>query len=190
MSEEGEFEVRGSHEDVLEERAKEENLAQKVALLTAILSAIGAIFSYNSGHTQTEASFLKNSSIAKQTQAGDQWAYYQAKSTREYVAHLAARQTPDPAMRGEFAAEATRFGNEKEEIKAQAEKFEQEAAKLSEDAERILKPHHQLSLAMTMIQIAITLSSLTVLTRKRWLLVTSFAAAGAALVTALAGIIS
>ncbi len=90
MSEESEFEVGAIHEDVPDERAKEEHLARRAALLTAIRAAVGAVSSYNSGHVQTEAFFLKNSGIARQTRAGDQWAYCQAQATHGFIADLVA----------------------------------------------------------------------------------------------------
>jgi cell division protein FtsN len=91
MPEETELDIKALHEEIVEERARGDSLAQRVALLTAILSTIGAVFSFQSGSTSVEAEVLKSDSVAKLTQASDQWAYYQAKSTREF--------TPEPLPR-------------------------------------------------------------------------------------------
>jgi hypothetical protein len=42
MSEESEIEVRSVHEELIEEEAKELGFVQKIAMLTAVLSTIGA----------------------------------------------------------------------------------------------------------------------------------------------------
>ncbi|MEG1055903.1 MAG: DUF4337 family protein, partial [Janthinobacterium sp.] len=81
---EEEYEVPSPHEHAVEEATEKERdgLTQKIALMTAILATIGALISYQSGNAQNEAMFLKNESILKQAQASDQWALYQAKSTK------------------------------------------------------------------------------------------------------------
>ena len=79
---ENEYEVPSPHEHALEDAVEKggDTLTQKIALMTAILATVGALISYQSGSAQNEAMFLKNESILKQSQASDQWAFYQAKS--------------------------------------------------------------------------------------------------------------
>ena len=171
MSEESEFEVKALHEELLEEENERDHLAQRVAVMTAILATLGAVFSFQSGHTQTEASMLKSDSITSLTQANDRWAQYQSKSTREYMAKVMALVAIDQGTKEMLNGDALRYSAEKEEIKKDAEMFQADAEKFGKQAEDILRPHHKLSLAMTLVQIAIALSSLTVLTRKKWLFV-------------------
>ncbi len=45
-----------------------------------------------------------------------------------------------------------------------------------------MHPHHKLAQAMTLVQIAISLASITVLTRKRWLFYVAGAAAAGGIV--------
>jgi hypothetical protein len=101
MAEE-EYEIAGLHEKLLEEEAEKGQLAQKIALLTAILATIGAVFSYQSGAKQNEALFLKNQSILKQSEASDAWGYYQAKSTKAHLDQLALVLVTDPAQKARF----------------------------------------------------------------------------------------
>jgi hypothetical protein len=55
MSEEG-FEIRGAHEEEIEDRAHHrEPLSQKIALFSAVLATLGAIVSFLGGHTQNDA---------------------------------------------------------------------------------------------------------------------------------------
>jgi hypothetical protein len=150
--------------------------------MTAVLSTVGAIFSYQGGFTQNEALLYKNQSILyknesvlKKTQASNQWNYYQAKSNKQNLAELAAAIVP-PAKQGFYLAEVERYKTEKKAIQTDAEALETEVRKydgLSADANRkseeSMRPHHQFALAMTLIQAAISLASITVLTRKVWL---------------------
>lgn len=173
-----EFEVPSPHEHALEEHAENEGFAQRVALMTAILATIGALFSYESGSAQNDAMFLKNESILKQAEASDQWAYFQAKSVKSHLDGIAAALATDTAQKASFAADQARQDTEKNEVQTKARELEAESRKLGEEAEATLKPHHRLSLGMTLVQIAVALAAITVLTRRRWLI---WCAAGSAL---------
>lgn len=165
------FHVHGAHDHEVEHQARHgPGLAQQVAIFTAILSTLGAIVSYQGGAAQNEAMILKNEAVLKKTHASDLWNYYQAKSTKGNLAEFAAGLAATPDKVEHYRKEAARYDQEKKEIKAQAEALEQQAQKANEQSERLLHPHHRLAQAMTLIQIAISLASITVLTRKKWLL--------------------
>lgn len=188
MSEETGVHVHAAHEHAVEHEAEHgDGLAQKVALLTAILATIGALFSYQASSTQTEATLLKNSSIAKQTQAADQWAYFQAQSTKAYIAETAAAQASDPAVKARFAADAARHNAEKTVIQKDAQKLEAQAKAFDDESEQLMRPHHRLARGMTLLQIAVALASITVLTRKKWLFVAALLAAVGGVGVALLG---
>jgi hypothetical protein len=88
-----------------------------------------------------------------------------------------------PAKKQEFyKSQIERYDKEKKDIKMKAEALEAESEKANEQSDHAMHPHHKLAQAMTMIQIAISLASITVLTRKKWL----FAVAGVAAVGGLA----
>jgi hypothetical protein len=78
-----------------------------------------------------------------------------------------------------YKAQIEKYENDKKEIKAKAEALEAESEKANEESEHAMHPHHKLAQSMTLIQIAISLASITVLTRKRWLFaVAAVSAAG------------
>lgn len=166
------YEVPSPHEHALEEAIEKEHdgLTQKIALMTAVLATIGALISYQSGSAQTEAMFLKNQSILKQAEASDQWAFYQAKSTKGHIADAAAALATVPEVKERFLAQKNKEEKEKVEVQAEAKKLQAESRKLGEESEAKLKPHERLALALTFIQIAVALAAITVLTRRRWLL--------------------
>jgi hypothetical protein len=186
---EEEFEVPSPHEHALEEHAESDGFAQRVALMTAILATIGALFSYESGSAQNAAMFLKNESILKQAEASDQWAYYQAKSVKSHLDGIAAALATDPAQKATFAADQVKQDTEKNEVQTKARELEEQSRKLGEDAEATLKPHHRLSLGMTLVQIAVALAAITVLTRRRWLIWCAAAAALGGVAVAATGFI-
>ena len=172
------FHVHGAHEHEVEHLAHSgPGLAQYVAIFTAILSTVGAIVSYQGGSTQNEAMLFKNEAVLKKTQASNQWNYYQAKSSKGHLMSVAVDMAP-PDRKEFYKKQIEKYEQEKKEIKAEAEALEAESTKANEHSEHLMHPHHRLAQAMTLIQIAISLASITVLTRKKWL----FAGAGIAAV--------
>lgn len=178
MSEHG-FHVHGAHEHAVEHHAEGgDGLAGNVAIFTAILATIGAIISYQGGATQNEAMLFKNEAVLKKAQASDQWNFYQAKGSKGHLMELAAEFAP-ANRRDYFKSLVEKYDKEKKEIKAKAEELEAESEKADLESEHAMHPHHKLAQAMTLVQIAISLASITVLTRKKWLFyVASVSAAG------------
>ena len=173
------FHVHGAHDHAVEHGAHSgDSLAGQVAIFTAILASVGAIVSYQGGDTQNQAMLFKNEAVLKKTQASDQWSFYQAKSNKGHLMELAADLAP-ASKREYYKTQIEKYENDKKEIKAKAEELEAESAKANEESEHAMHPHHKLAQAMTLIQIAISLASITVLTRKKWLFaVAAISAAG------------
>ena len=175
--------VHAPHEELVEHGAQgghSDGLSQKIALTTAVLATVGALFGYYSGKTATEAILAKNDSISLHTQASDQWAFYQAKSTKEFIASNMAQLTVDDKLREKLKADAERYAKEKEVIKGDAEKLVEEAHKKEKESEANLHPHERMALGTALMQVAVALSAITLLTKKNWLYMTAlaFAAVG------------
>lgn len=181
------FHVHGAHDHEVEHQAQHgPGLAQSVAIFTAILSTVGAIVSYQGGSTQNEAMMYKNEAVLQKSHASDQWNYYQAKSTKGHLMEMAAAIAPADKQEY-YKKQIDKYKQEKEEIKAQAEAFEKKSEEANQKSEEMMHPHHRLAQAMTLIQIAISLASITVLTRKKWLFaVGAVSAAGGLALWALA----
>jgi hypothetical protein len=176
------FEVEGPEKDAVHHRAHGgDSLAGRIAVMTAILSTVGAVFSYQGGSTQNDAMIYKNEALLRRTEASDQWNFYQAKSNKQHLAELAAALVA-PDKKPAYEAEVERYKQEKKEIQAKAQELEQEAKKFNELSERSLHPHHRLAQATTLVQIAISIAAITVLTRKLWLFWASGLSAAAGVV--------
>src|SRR3977135_3931543 len=109
MSEE-EFDVRGPHDDVIDHAAEhggKDLFVGRIAVTTAIVATIGALFSYQGGATQANAMLYKNNAAIKKTEAANQWNYYQAKSSKQNLAELAILLVP-PEKQGRFKADIER----------------------------------------------------------------------------------
>lgn len=168
MSEE--FEVRGAHEDRLDDAAEREprGMAGQLAVVTAILATVGAMFSYMAGSTQAEAGLLKNDAAIHKTEASNQWSFYQAKSSRQNLSELGI-QLVGEVRRPILEAEIKRYAAEKAVIKLAAEKLEKESLEFNARSEAQMHQHHRWAQATTVLQIAIAMAAIALLTKKRWL---------------------
>ena len=177
------FHVHGPHDHEVEHVAQHggDSFTSKLAVLTAVLSTVGAIFGYMGGHSQNSALLFKNESSIQKTAASNQWNYYQAKSNKQNLAELSVVLTQGEAQQ-KFKQEVERYQAEKKEIKIEAEKLEAAATKANEKSELEMHVHERWAMATTLLQIAIALSAITLLTRKRWMLGGVYGATAAGLI--------
>ena len=162
--------VHGPHDHAVEHEAHKGGLGQQVALFTAVLATVGAIVSFFGGDTQNKAILYKNEAVLERAEATDQWNFYQAKSMKQNIAEMGAALATDPKVVEKYRAEAARYKEEKAAIEKDAKKHEANYKAWNEKSDKAFHPHHNLAIGMTLLQIAIALASITVLTQKRWLL--------------------
>ncbi len=165
------FHVHGPHDHELEHAAQhggKDRFAGTIAVMTAILATIGALFSYMGGATQANAGLFKNNAAIKKTEASNQWNYYQAKSSKQNLAELALALVPEE-RKPQYQGEIERYKKEKSEIKAAAEKLEAESADWDKQSDAQLHLHHRWAQATTALQISIALAAIALLTRRKWL---------------------
>src|SRR5215468_3242838 len=87
------FHVHGPHDHELEHAAQHgerDRFSGTIAVTTALLATVGALFAYMGGATQANAGLYKNNAAIKKTEASDQWNFYQAKSSKQNLAELGA----------------------------------------------------------------------------------------------------
>ena len=185
MSEEG-FHVHGPHEP--HDSGHGDALSKRVALFTAVMATLGAYISYESGLTQNEAMLFKNEAVLKKAEASDVWALYQSKSNKAHLAELAIELAP-PQQHDKHAADLARYREEMERLKSQAEALDHASKQANEESANVLRPHHRMAEGMTLLQVAISLASITALTRRRWLFYTALGAAAAGIGLFLAALV-
>lgn len=184
MSADG-FHVHGPHDHELEHAAQSGHssggMIAQIAVITAIIATIGALFSYMGGATQANAGLYKNNAAIKKTEASNQWNYFQSKSTKQSLAELARDLAPDD-KKAMYQTKIERYEKEKNEIKLGAEKLEAEATTWDKSSDEQMHQHHRWAQSTTVLQIAIALAAIALLTRKQWLEYGMFAVAGVGLV--------
>lgn len=123
----------------------------KGALLSAILAVLAAIGALNAGKHANEA-------MIDQLSASDSWAYYQAKGIKASITEIKLA----------LNAENTEATKQKiEEYKKQQEETKLEAEKKQNESREHLRKHEALASSVTFFQIAIALTAISVLTKKR-----------------------
>lgn len=165
------FHVHGPHDHELEHAAQHgqtDGFAGRIAVATALLATVGALFAYEGGATQANAALYKNDAAIRKTEASNQWAYYQAKSGKQNLAELAQALVAED-RRAQYVAEADRYRREKDDIKAAAEKLDAESRHYDERSAEEMHLHHRWAQATTVLQVAIALAAIALLTRRRWL---------------------
>ncbi|HEY7005513.1 MAG TPA: DUF4337 domain-containing protein [Sphingomicrobium sp.] len=162
-------EVELPNPEELHER-RENRFSRRVALVTALYAVLLAISALGGNHAMKEM-------LLAQQKSSDQWAFYQAKVIREHQyrgqrlrleADLAER---GPSIRPEardkldgllkkFEEEERRYGEEKKDIEKEAKAFEHER-----DVWQAKDPYFLFAEAL--LQIAIVMSSVSILSHSR-----------------------
>jgi len=170
MSEDG-FHVHGPHDHELEHAAEHEpkGMAGQLAVMTAVLATAGAMFSYMGGATQANAMLDKNNAAIKKTEASNQWNYYQSKGNKQNLAELAAALVTSDEKKAHYLEEVERYKQEKATIKEKADKLEAEVLDWDQQSEEQMHLHHRWAQATTILQVAIAVAAIALLTRRRWM---------------------
>ena len=133
---------------------------QRMALLKNLVRQL-----FQHGHIMTTEELLS------QQKASDQWAYYQAKGIKRNIssAEAAELQSLNAQASAEARKEADRYGTEQDGISKAAEDLEKQVTEHSQASEREMEHHHRFAYAVTTFQVAIALSAIAAITRRRML---------------------
>jgi len=132
-----------------------QSMINKAALLSAFLAVFAAISALFAGHYANEA-------MISQIQSSDKWSYYQAKGIKLAIAELKNDTNPTAETKEKIEG----YKSDQEEISHEAEQKEDEAREN-------LHRHESLAASVTIFQVAIALTAISVLTRKKSFLITA-----------------
>ena len=144
------------------EHGRENPSLAPISVTMAILAVFVAVVSLMGHRAHTEELLFQN-------RATDQWAYYQAKNIRRHnyemaVDLLSMVEFKDKAqadkVREKYQKEAERYTKEQAEIEEQAKDLEKESALAQRKANRF-------DLGEVFLEVALVISSLALLSRKR-----------------------
>ena len=180
MSTDG-FHVHGPHEHEIEHAQQgghgaNGGMINQIAMFTAIIATVGALFGYMGGATQANAGLYKNNAAIKKTEASNQWNFFQAKSTKQSLAEVSRDLTLREDEKSKYQAKIDRYEKEKNDIKAGADKLEAQASAWDKSSDEQMHQHHRWAQATTVLQVCIALAAIALLTRKKWLEYAMFAA--------------
>ena len=138
-----------------------------LSLSTAIIAVLAAIAALESGSFANDAIVEKNDAVLHQSKADDAWAYYQAKGGLAVLYATQAELAPRPELAAHWRAEAEREKNERQEKRGVAEEEEKRVVEMDEKSEHSLHVHHEFAKSVTIFQVAIALSAIAALTRRK-----------------------
>jgi Na+/glutamate symporter len=183
------FHVHGPHDHELEHAQKgghgdhgdSGGMINQIAMFTAIIATVGAIFGYMGGATQANAGLYKNNAAIKKTEASNQWNFFQSKSTKQSLAELARDLAPDD-KKAFYQVKVERYEKEKTDIKVVADKLEADATQWDKQSDEQMHQHHRWAQSTTVLQVCIALAAIALLTKKKWLEYAMFGAGAVGLV--------
>jgi hypothetical protein len=177
--------VDASVERALAAEEKKGGWSVYLSLSTAIIAVFAAVASLASGANSNDAILEKNDAVLKQSKASDQWALYQAKGIRALVlgGESEFASAANPELAGRLNDEAVRLQGEQPGLAQTARRFEAEVEAHDARAERLLARHHYFAFAVTLFQIAVALSAIAALVRRKelWFVALGASAIGMAL---------
>jgi hypothetical protein len=172
-------EVRAFVQNQKEEKTKAEAQALQdrwtryAALSMAFIALIAGYAMSKGGDCAGRISKDLSEATYNQTQASDQWSFYQAKAQKQLILdleiNLRSIAKADEANIDDLKKKVIRYDKEKTEIRAEAEKFEKLRNGFRGDAEAMTVLGAKLAKAAQMFQISLAIGGLCLLSKKKWL---------------------
>ena len=166
--------------DAAVEKKKDDNWVKMVALTTTMVAVLTAVTTMKSGGNTTKIQLLT-------TEETNKWSYFQAKSVKQHISetqkNLLETDSLLPGSAGKLSrvkladctAEIQRYDSEKKSIQTEAENISKEIAGLK-------KRGGSFGNSLLLFQIAILLSSVSVLFRIKYMWQVGLVSAAGALV--------
>jgi hypothetical protein len=150
---------------------KKEAWLNYLALTTIILAVCATLSTFKGGSFSTR-------SVMSQTQASDQWAFYQAKSIKGYIYEmqkdklelelLALGAKSTPGVREEYGKRIDEYVTKLSKYEVEKSQIQKVAKKLEGVRDDAQKHSQAFGLAVIFLQIAILLSSIAALIKKKY----------------------
>jgi len=168
-------EVRADHV-AQKEKEKRDGWTKYVSLTMVCIAVLAAIATLKGGGFSTRTLKEMNEATFNQTQASDQWSYFEAKSIKQNLYeieldHLSA--AADAAAVAKMKAKVDKYDKDKADITALAKKFEAARDAARQTATIAAEHSRQMGLAITLFQIAIALGAMCLIVKKKPLWIVS-----------------
>ena len=151
---------------------KKEKWLSYLALTTVILAVCATLSTFKGGNFSTLA-------VMSQSKASDQWAYYQSKSIKGYVYEIqkeklelelkAMGPKPSRGLAEEYQKKIDTYSNKIKKYDDEKTKIDKDARELERIRDDAQKHSKAFGMAVIFLQIAILLSSISALMKKKLL---------------------
>jgi Domain of unknown function (DUF4337) len=160
------------------EKEQRDSWTKYVSLTMVCIAVLAAIATLKGGGFSTRTLKEMNEATFNQTEASDQWAFYQSKSIKENLYeieldHLNAAATPDAALVAKMKAKIDRYEKDKAEITALAKNYETARDAARKTATSAAEHSKGMGLSITLFQIAIALGAMCLIVKKKPLWIVS-----------------
>ena len=153
-----EIEVPTEHlHEAMEEKAHEGGFNLRVALSSALIAVLAAVCALFAGT-------YANESMLAQLKASDQWSYYQAKSIKSSILESKLELMKSLGHKAD-PKDLAKLAGYKQDMAG----ITSLANTLTQESEDLLAKHELLAKGVTLFQVAIALSAIAALTKRRFL---------------------
>jgi hypothetical protein len=144
-----------------------------LSLTTAVIAVIAAIAALYAGGYANEAIVVKNDAVLKKASSSDKYSEYESRKIKSHIYTAQADSLPPEKaeLAEKFRAIVKRELDEAKKPLAEAEKLKAESEEQDRESEALLHKHEILARAVTVFQVAIALSAIAALTKRKmmWL---------------------
>ena len=153
------------------EKERREAWTKYVSLTVVIIAVIAAIAGQWSGKYGSRVLTQLNDATFNQTQASDQWAYYQSKSIKQKAYDIGRDQlaqsgaTPEQLKKYEEAS--AKYKKEQDEITAKAKVFEDKRDLSRLAASKASEQGGKMGLSISFFSVSIAMASICLVTKKK-----------------------
>lgn len=177
-------ELRAEHV-AQKEKERRERWTKYVSLTMVVIAVLAAVATLKGGGFSTASLKGMNEATFNQTQASDQWAYYQSKSIKQNLYeieldHLMAAAAPDAGAIAKMKAKVDKYDKDKAEITAKANGFEVARENCRKQATTAAERSREMGLGITLFQVAIALGAMCLIVKKKPLWIASMILGGLA----------
>lgn len=137
----------------------DKRLTRDVALSVTVMAIIAAMIGSFQETESAHALGQKNEAVLLQTQASDKWGFFEAQSIKKNMYQIAGN-----------AEKAKHYSDEEETLQTEAKELEAKSREEWEKSTHHTHRQHTLTLGVTLVHVAIAISSLAIFNNRRlWL---------------------
>lgn len=134
----------------------DKKLTRDVALSVTVMAIIAALIGSLQETESAHALGQKNEAVLLQTQASDKWSFFQAQSIKKNLYQIAGN-----------ADKAKDYGDREEKLQSEARELEGKSREQWEKSTHHTHRQHTLTLGVTLVHVAIAISSLAIFINRR-----------------------